>query len=260
MNKKAFTLLELLVVIAITALLLSITVPALALAKETAKKLICITNLHAVGVGLFSYQSEHIDRLPPQYDRWGPVRQTYDNQYMEPWVSYVAYHQDEMNLAGSLKPLQLAYLWSLQNLDDPAVFYCTSQRSKGDNLPYTFDYYTADGAYEWGTYLPTKANGSQDDKIRVSYHYWLHGRSSLADLSNKPVVFDNIQHWNSVAHSRNNQPYGVNALFGDGHVSFTNNDNLFELELWNGGPEAGPWDGPGNDRGLFEKIIARLRP
>lgn len=255
-----FTLIELLVVIAVIALLLAVTMPALASAKEIAKKLVCSSNLHSVGIALVTYQHEHAERLPPQYDRWGPTPETYDNQYMEPWASYVAYHQDHTDAAGNLKPLQLAYLWQQKNIENPEAFYCISQRSRGDNLPYTYDYYTADGANEWGTVLPTKPGGLPDDKIRVSYHYWLHGQSSLGNLSNKPVVFDNIQHWNSVAHTKNNQPYGVNALFGDGHVSFSNNDNLFELDLWNGGPAAGPWDGPGNDRILFTAIVQRLNP
>jgi prepilin-type N-terminal cleavage/methylation domain-containing protein/prepilin-type processing-associated H-X9-DG protein len=255
-----FTLIELLVVIAVIALLSAITIPAFSSAKEVAKKLVCSSNLHSIGIGLIIYQQEHADRLPPQYDRWGPVTETYDNQYIEPWASYVAYHQDQTDAAGNFKPLQLGYLWDQQNLENPAVFYCASQRSRGDNLPYTYDYYTADGSYEWGTYLPTKANGSPDDKIRVSYHYWLHAESSLVELSNKPVALDNIQHWNSVAHTKNNQPHGVNALFGDGHVSFSNHDDLFELNLWNGGPTAGPWDGPGNSRDLFTAILTRLNP
>jgi prepilin-type N-terminal cleavage/methylation domain-containing protein len=255
-----FTLIELLVVIAVIALLLSITMPALFLAKEMAKKLMCRANLRSIGVGLFTYQQDYLERLPPQYDRWGPVRQTYDNQYMEPWVSYVAYHKDEISSAGSFKPLQLAYLWDQRNLENPEVFYCKSQPKRGDNLPFTFDYYTADGSYQWGTYLPTKANGLPDDKIRTSYHYWLHGKSSLTNLSNKPVVLDNIQHWNSVGHTKNNKPDGISALFGDGHVSFSNNDDLFELGLWNGGPDAGPWDGPGNSRELFTAILKRLSP
>ena len=257
---RGFTLIELLVVIAVIALLLSIMMPALASAKEIAKKLVCSSNLHSIGIGLMTYQHDHADRLPPQYDRWGPVVETYDNRYMEPWVSYVAYHQDQADTAGHLQPLQLATLWQQRNLDTPEVFYCTSQGPRGDNLPYTYDYYTKDRAVEWGTVLPIKANGSPDDKIRVSYHYWLHGQSSLINLSTKPVVFDNIQHWNSVAHTKNNQPHGVNALFGDGHVSFSNNDDLFDHALWNGGPAAGPWDGPGNDLELFTAILRRLDP
>lgn len=257
-TKQAFTLIELLVVIAVIVLLLAVTMPALVAAKEIAKKLVCSSNLYSIGIGLRTYEQEHANRLPPQYDRWGPDTETYNNQYMEPWVSYVAYHQNQTDAAGNLKPLQLAYLWNRKNIENPEVFYCTSQRHRDDNLPYTYDYYTVDGSYEWGTFLPTKSNGSPDDKIRVSYHYWLHSKSSLLDLSNKPVVFDNIQHWNSLAHTKNNKPHGVSALFGDGHVSFSNNDDLFELELWNGGPEAGSWDGPGNSRDLFTAIIQRL--
>jgi prepilin-type N-terminal cleavage/methylation domain-containing protein len=261
-SKQAFgfTLIELLVVIAIIALLISILVPTLSLAKETAKKVVCGTNLRSIGIGLYTYQDNHSGRLPPQYDRWGPARETYDNQYIEPWVSYVAYHTDEIKSDGSRKPLQLAYLWEQQEIDNPAAFYCTSQLRRGASTPYTFDYYTGDGNYQWGKYLPTKSNGSQDDKIRVSYHYWLHGKSSLADLSRKPIVIDNLHHWNSVAHTKNNEPYGINALFGDGHISFSNNEDLFELWLWNGGPAAGPFDGPGNSLELFTGILKRLSP
>ncbi len=259
-HRVGFTLIELLVVIAIIAMLTSMVMPALASVKQTARRLLCSASLHSVGLGLHAYQQEHGEKLPPQYDRWGPDRETYDNQFMEPWVSYVAYHQDEVNADGTLKPLQLAYLWNANITDSAESFYCGSQPPRGDNLPFTFNYYTVDGSYEWSTYLPTKLNGSPDDKIRVSYHYWLHNQSSLNRLSNKPVVFDNIQHWNSVAHTKNSQPYGVNALFGDGHVNFSNHDELFELELWNGGPAAGPWDGPGNSSERFTEILTRLRP
>jgi prepilin-type N-terminal cleavage/methylation domain-containing protein len=255
-----FTLIELLVVISIIALLLSIMMPALSKAKGMAKKVVCRTSLHSIGIGLSSYENDYPNRLPPQYDRWGPVTETYDNQYMEPWASYVAYHQDQLNSDGTFKPLQLAYLWDQQYIEDPKAFYCKSQRNQGVNLPFTFDYYSEKGDYQWGTHLPTKSNGSPDDKIRVSYHYWLHGKSSLTDLSRKPIVIDNLHHWNSVAHAKNGDPEGITALFGDGHVSFSNGEDIFELWLWNGGPAAGPWDGPCNSLKLFTEILKRLDP
>lgn len=258
-RQRGFTLVELLVVIGVIALLTAVVMPALALAKETARKLVCAVNLRTIGLGLTGYQYEN-RLLPPQYDRWGPAAETYDNQYMEPWASYVAFHQDQTDTAGKLRPLQLAYLWQQRTLETPDVFYCTSQPPRGDHEVFTLDYYTHGGSIQWGTVLPTKPNGIRDDKIRSSFHYWLHGQSSLANLSNKPVVFDNIQHWNSVGHTRNGRPYGVNALFGDGHVNFSNNGDLFELTLWNGGPDAGPWDGPGNDHALFTAILKRLQP
>ncbi len=252
-----FTLVEILVVIFIIALLMGIMMPALSMAKKISKKVVCSSNLRSIGIGLSIYENS-FERLPPQYDRWGPVTETYDNQYMEPWASYVAYHKDEIDSAGNMKPLQLAYLWQQRSLGNPGVFYCVSQRKHGDNMPYNFDYYTDDG--QWGTYLPTKANGSPDDKIRTSYHYWLHGKSSLMNLSKKPIVLDSINHWNSVAHTKNNKPDCINALFGDGHVSSSNNKDLFELWLWNGGPAAGPWDGPCNSHELFTEILKRLKP
>jgi prepilin-type N-terminal cleavage/methylation domain-containing protein len=52
---KGFTLIELLVVIAIIALLLSVIIPSLRLAKEQARKVICKTNLSSMGKSLESY-------------------------------------------------------------------------------------------------------------------------------------------------------------------------------------------------------------
>jgi prepilin-type processing-associated H-X9-DG protein len=159
-----------------------------------------------------------------------------------------------------MQPLQIAILFESNYVENPKLFYCGSQNRKGDNLVFTYEYYTQRGGYIWGNVLPTKPNGQPDDKIRSSYHYWLHGKKTLANLSLAPVVFDNIQHWNSVAHTHNDRPFGVNALFGDGHVNFTNNQALFQRQLWNGGPDAGPWDGPGNSRQLFNQILSLLEP
>jgi prepilin-type N-terminal cleavage/methylation domain-containing protein/prepilin-type processing-associated H-X9-DG protein len=258
MKTKGFTLIELLVVIVLIALMVAIAIPSIGRAKETAKRLSCSTNLRSIGTGLKAYEIEQYF-LPAHYDRWGPDKLTYSIDYLEPWVSYVTYHKD-MTTDGRMQPLQLAVLFESNYLENPEVFYCGSQIPKGDYLVFTYDYYTGKGGTTWGSTLPTKINGQPDDKIRSSYHYWLHGQKTLANLSFAPVVFDNIQHWNSVAHTRNGQPYGVNALFGDGHVNFTNNQALFERQLWNGGPDAGPWDGPGNSRTLFKHLISLLAP
>ena len=63
-QKKAFTLIELLVVIAIIALLLSIMMPALRKAKQTAQKIICRSNLRQWGMIWKVYTDENDGKLP----------------------------------------------------------------------------------------------------------------------------------------------------------------------------------------------------
>ena len=66
-KKKAFTLVELLVVIAIIALLVSILLPALARAREQAKRVICATNLNRIGYLLIQYSADNNEFYPPSY-------------------------------------------------------------------------------------------------------------------------------------------------------------------------------------------------
>lgn len=62
-KKSGFTLIELLVVIAIIALLLSIIVPALRLAKEKAQNIACRTNVRSLGIALRLYTEQSEGRL-----------------------------------------------------------------------------------------------------------------------------------------------------------------------------------------------------
>jgi len=64
---KAFTLVELLVVIGIIALLISIILPALGKARESANTIKCASNLRCIGQGLTSYIATNRATLPVAY-------------------------------------------------------------------------------------------------------------------------------------------------------------------------------------------------
>jgi prepilin-type N-terminal cleavage/methylation domain-containing protein len=66
-NKKAFTLIELLVVIAIIALLLSILLPSLKLAKEKAKNILCKTNLKSYHLAMTLHLNDNDSKYPDSY-------------------------------------------------------------------------------------------------------------------------------------------------------------------------------------------------
>ena len=67
-HKKGFTLIELLVVIAIIAILAAMLFPVFARARESARKIQCLSNVKNIAMAFQMYLTDY-DRMPPMEHR-----------------------------------------------------------------------------------------------------------------------------------------------------------------------------------------------
>lgn len=278
-KRRGFTLIELLVVISIIAVLMSILLPALTKVRESAKRIVCGSNARSVSQALATYAESYNGVLPPQIAvSWIGTPYASDSQFMiRGYVSYMAFSGSRYNTI----PVQLGLLYSEKCIDNPEVFYCPSQPKKSQySLPYDYDTYTDNGRIEWGEELiaATRSDGQIAWGVRSSYNYWVCGRNNdvfmnnssnikygdmplkvrIASLSNEPIVFDCVQHWDAVPHKKGNgEPQGLTTCFSDGHVSFCKSEKLFDEDLWR--PDAGDHSGPGDTNKLFGQIVEELK-
>ena len=137
-RKKAFTLIELLVVISIIALLLSILMPGLQKAKESAKNVLCRGNLKQWGVIYAMYVSDNDEHF---YNAWSKGVGSGSSSGGHQWIKVV-----------------------LPYYEDPKIQFCPSAtkiRSEVEPNPTGYSARTSKEA--WGTFPDT------DDYIRVGY-------------------------------------------------------------------------------------------
>ena len=125
MKTRAFTLVEMLVVVAVIMILISMLLPSLGRAKETARRQECPAHLHAQGIALADYSASQQGHLPI-YD---PNPTTGPNKTIaDPVIAYRVGEAPGSANANEVTVRNHGILHREGYLPDPDAYYCPTQR------------------------------------------------------------------------------------------------------------------------------------
>ena len=169
------------------------------------------------------------------------------NVASEPWMSYLMFGGSDGQRANTQYPMNLGFLYAVGLITSGESYYDPGLRH-ADTLPIKQELKNYQSPkVPWpmcyrgrvrGNYMYYPQSGQlarPNPKNDMEAQWRLVATKSVQFSSESTIVTDLIYTEATRPHTSNNNPTGINALWGDTHVSFSNTKAAFNPNLWESG-------------------------